>query len=84
MRETIQHYVSVDPEHQPVSRARIVHGGATDDVSLFVGDHFVGTLAIPRGQGEQVCQQFGLVRRDQICSYLDIAREFEKMLGASK
>lgn len=84
MRESVEHYVSVDPDHQTVSRARLVSGGATDDVALFIGDHFVGTLHLPRGKGERVCEQMGLVHRDQVCSYLDVVREFERALGSKQ
>lgn len=81
MRESVEHYVSVDADHQTVSRARLVSGGATDEVAMFMGDHFVGTLHVPRGKGGCVCEQMGLVHRDQVCSYMDIVREFEHAMS---
>lgn len=83
MKHEVQHYVSVDPEDQVITRARVVTGGRTDDVSLFIGDTICGTLCVPAGKGRAFCEQLRLIDRN-VCSLATIQREFKRMLSASE
>jgi len=82
-KHEVQHYVSVAPDEQVITRARVVTGDRTDDVSLFIGDNICGTLCVPAGRGRAFCEQLHLVDRN-VCSLATIQREFKRMLSAQE
>lgn len=83
MNYKVQHFVSVAPEEVVITRARVVSGGRTDDVSFFIGDNICGTICIAAGTGQAVCEQLQLVDREMV-SFAVIQREFKRMLSATQ
>lgn len=83
MQLKVDHYVSVAPEDHVITRARVVVGGRTDDVSFFMRDTICGTVCVPAGRGALLCEQLHLVPRDTV-SLERIQREFKQLLAAQE